>query len=223
MNDDAERIKRLFGGDAFKFARWGCPVAPVILGLDDKGARLFEEAIRAVAEVTGHVVEEIDPEMGANFIICVMQDWAHVLRAPNLPNFLPDLPALIKRLTAAGANRYRVFAFDDQGAIRACITLLRYDEQMREAPVDYIALSEAALGMLIYDDAGVAGDRPVVMAAFDGDDARAILSPWHARLLRAAYDPTIPAGLKDPSLALRLAARIGVYESGEDEEEDDDA
>lgn len=221
MEEDIERIRELFGGDAFKFARWGCPIAPVVMGLDDKGARLFEEAVRAVAEVAGHEVEEIDPEMGANFIICVMQDWAHALRAPNLPNFLPDLPALIERLTAAGANRYRVFAFDDQGAIRAGITLLRYDAQMREAPVDYIALSEAALGMLIYDEAGVSGDRPVIMAAFgeDEEDVRAVLSPWHARLLRAAYDPTIPAGSKDPSLALRLAARIGVHDS---REEDDD-
>lgn len=218
MNEQAERIQRLFGGDQFKFARWGGPISPVVVGLDDKGCKLFEEAIGAVAELAGAKIEEIDPEMGANFMVYVMSDWAHATRAPNLPNFLPDLPALIERLTEANANRYRVFAFDDAGAIRAAITLLRYDEQMQAAPVDYIALTEAALGMLVYDEAGVAADRPVVMARFEDDDARAIMSPWHAMLLRAAYDPAIPAGSKDPALAMRLAARIDVQEA--DEEED---
>ena len=219
MNDQAERIQRLFGGDNFKFARWGGPISPVVVGLDDKGAKLFEEAIGAVADVAGAKIEEIDPEMGANFMVYVMGDWAHAALAPNLPNFLPDLPDLIERLTKANANRYRVFAFDDQGAIRAAITLLRYDEQMQAAPVDYIALTEAALGMLVFDEAGVANDRPVIMAKFEDDDARAILTPWHAMLLRAAYDPAIPAGAKDPSLAMRLAARIDVQAADEDEDD----
>ncbi|MEL7465135.1 MAG: hypothetical protein AAFN79_13780 [Pseudomonadota bacterium] len=224
MNDQAERIQRLFGGDQFKFARWGGPISPVVVGLDDKGAKLFEEAIGAVAEVAGAKIDEIDPEMGANFMVYVMSDWAHAARAPNLPNFLPDLPKLIERLTEANANRYRVFAFDDAGAIRAAITLLRYDEQMQAAPVDYIALTEAALGMLVFDEAGVANDRPVVMARFEDEsgeaDARAIMTPWHAMLLKAAYDPAIPAGSKDPTLAMRLAARIDVQTSDEDEDED---
>lgn len=222
MSDDIERIRRLFGeagGGTFKFARWGCPIAPAVIGLDEGGGRLFGEAIRLVAGIANQEIEDIDPEMGANFLVYVMQDWAHAARAPNLPNFLPDLPALIERLSAADANRYRVFAFDDQGAIRAAITLLRYDDQMRAAPVDYIALTEAALGMLVYDEVGVAEDRPVVMARIDEGEPRAILSPWHAQLLRAAYDPRIPAGSKDPALALRLAARIAVAA----EDDDDDA
>ncbi len=215
MNDQSERIKLLFGGDSFKFARWGGPICPVIVGVNDKSAQLFEEAIRAIAEVAGAKIDEIDPEMGANFMIYVFGAWEQAKRAPNLPNFLPDLDALIARLNEADANRYRVFAFDDAGAIRAAITLLRYDEQMQAAPVDYIALTEATLGMLVFDEAGVAADRPIVMARFKDGDARAILTPWHAKLLKAAYDPTIPAGSKDPSLALRLSARIG----SEDEDE----
>ncbi|MEM7547339.1 MAG: hypothetical protein AAF367_17555 [Pseudomonadota bacterium] len=224
MNPDADRIKTLFGGDSFKFARWGMPISPVVIGLDQKGAQLFEEAIGAVADLAGVEMEELDPEMGANMMVYIMADWAHAARAPNLPNFLPELPALVERLTKANANRYRVFAFDDQGAIRASITLLRYDEQMQAAPVDYIALSEAALAMLVYDEQGVAADRPVVMAKFEDDDeARAILDPWHAMLIRAAYDPTLPAGSKDPALAMRLAARIEVQASPGDDENDDDA
>lgn len=225
MNLDADRITRLFGGDAFKFARWGTAISPVVVGLDTKGAQLFEEAIGAVAELAGVATEELDAEMGANMMIYIMSDWAHAARAPNLPNFLPNLPELVERLTKANANRYRVFAFDDQGAIRASITLLRYDEQMQAAPVDYIALSEAALAMLVYDEAGVAEDRPVVMAQFEdeNEDPRAILEPWHAMLIRAAYDPTIPAGSKDPSLALRLAARIEVQTSPSEDDDEDDA
>ena len=219
MNDQAERIQRLFGGDNFKFARWGGPISPVVIGLDDKGAKLFEEAIGAVADMAGAKIEEIDPEMGANFMVYVMADWSHAARAPNLPNFLPDLPDLIDRLEKANANRYRVFAFDDQGAIRAAITLLRYDEQMQAAPVDYIALTEAALGMLVFDEAGAANDRPVIMAQFEDGDQRAILTPWHAMLLRASYDPAIPAGSKDPTLAMRLAARIDVQTADEEDED----
>ena len=222
MNDQAERIQRLFGGDAFKFARWGGPISPVVVGLDDKGAQLFQEAIGAVAEVAGAQIEEIDPEMGANFLVYVMSDRAQAKLAPNLPNFLPDIEALTERLTAANANRYRVFAFDDAGAIRAAITLLRYDEQMQAAPVDYIALTEAALGMLVFDEVGVSEDRPVVMAKFEDGDARAVMSPWHAMLLKAAYDPAIPAGSKDPTLALCLAARIDVQTEADDADEDED-
>lgn len=219
MEDDAARIRRLFGGEAFKFARWGGPICPAVIGLDETGARLFGEAIGAVAEVAGAPMDEADPEMGSNLMIYVMADWAQAAKAPNLAEIIPDLPALIGRLQGADANRYRVFAFDDAGAIRAAVTLLRYDDNMREAPVDYVALTEAALAMLVYDEAGVAADRPVVMAKFEGDEtARAILSPWHGRLLRAAYDPAIPAGSRDPALALRLAARIGVAEAGEDDD-----
>lgn len=220
MSDDSERIKLLFGGDAFKFARWGCPIAPAVVGLDEAGGKFFGQAIKLLADHVEHPLEELDPEMGANMLVYVMEDWAHAARAPNLPNFLPDLPALIERLNAANANCYRVFAFDDQGAIRAAITLLRYDEGMRAAPVDYIALSEATLAMLVFDETGASEDRPVIMVQLkEGEDPRAVLSPWHARLLKAAYDPTIPAGSKDPALALRLAARIGVMDS--DEAEDD--
>lgn len=222
MTKDITRIQALFGGDAFKFARWGGAICPIVVGLDEKGARLFEEAISAVADLAGAKMEEIDPEMGANMFIYVLSDWSNAALAPNLGNFIPDLPALVERLTEANANRYRVFAFDDQGAIRASITMLRYDEQMQEAPVDYIALTEAMLAMLVFDERGVSEDRPVVMAKFEDDDeARAILNPWHGRLLKAAYDPTIPAGSKDPALAMRLAARIGVSD-GADQDEDDD-
>lgn len=226
MSKDINRIQALFGGDGFKFARWGGPICPIVVGLDDMGARLFEEAITAVADIAGAKMEEIDPEMGANMFIYVLSDWSTAAVAPNLGNFIPDLPALIERLNEANANRYRVFAFDDQGAIRASITMLRYDQQMQEAPVDYIALTEAMLAMLVFDERGVSEDRPVVMAKFeDDDDARAILNPWHGRLLKAAYDPAIPAGSKDPALAMRLAARIGVNEGADaedDEVEDDD-
>ena len=172
--------------------------------------------------MAGAEIDEIDPELGANFQIYVFGSWDQAKRAPNLPNFLPDLDDLIARLTEANANRYRVFAFDDAGAIRAAITLLRYDEQMQAAPVDYIALTEATLGMLVFDEVGVANDRPIVMARFENGDARAILTPWHAKLLKAAYDPAIPAGSKDPNLALRLAARIDVQDGDAAHGTDDD-
>jgi hypothetical protein len=225
MSDHIARIQALFGGDAFKFARWGGPICPVIVGLDDKGTQLFEEAISAVVDLAGAKIDEIDPEMGANMMVYIMGDWAHAAQLPNLPNFIPDLPALVERLNKANANRYRVFAFDDQGAIRASITMLRYDEQMQEAPVDYIALTEAMLAMLVFDERGVLEDRPVILAKFEEDDediARAVVNPWHGRLLAAAYDPTIPAGSNDPSVALRLAARIGVGAQAEFEEEDEE-
>lgn len=226
MSDHVERIKTLFGGDNFKFARWAGPIAPAVIGLDERGAKLFGEAVRALAEAAGHPMAAEEPQSGEGFHIYVMKSWADAARMPGLPDFLPELPALISRLTQAQANCYRVFAFDDQGAIRSAITMLCYDERMQAAPVDYIALTEAALGMMVYDEAGVSEDRPVAMADFGDGDQRAVLQPWHAQLLRAAYDPSIPAGSKDPALALRLAARISVAADDDDADDygdDDDA
>jgi len=76
-------------------------------------------AIEAVAALAGREVAEIDPELGANLMVFFCADWDEIADVPNLDRLIPDLAPLLDRLRGAEANQYRVFRFDNAGAIRA--------------------------------------------------------------------------------------------------------
>jgi hypothetical protein len=57
--------------------------------------------------------------------------------------------------------------------------------------------------VLLWSDRAFSGTSPLVMVK-----DRAMLRPEIAGVIRAAYDPVLPAMTQDPSLALRLAARL---------------
>jgi hypothetical protein len=65
-------------------------------------------------------------------------------------------------------------------------------------------VTQSYLGMLTWAAGAFRNASPV---ALDGD-GRCTVKPWHSALLRAAYDPALPAASGDPALALRLAARL---------------
>lgn len=186
----AETIQTLFtrpeGG--FLCARWGRPVAPVIFGLADDSLDIFRAAIRAGYAHAGHPVTDADPESGANLMIFFARDWDDLARLPDLDRLtgMPDLPA---RLRADGADQYRLFRFDEAGAIRACLIFLSMDGPLAEA-------HPAALA-----------ERLMMQSALTFATEVAP-SPDLAALIRAAYDPVLPAAATDASHALRLAARI---------------
>jgi len=94
------------------------------------------------------------------------------------------------------------FGFEQDGAIRAVFVFLRMDGALADTPADVLALAQAARAMLLWSD----GTAPAMVAA--GPDGAA-LAPAVARLIRAAYDPALPAVAADSSHALRLAARMG--------------
>ena len=203
-----QRIATLFtrADGAFRFARWGRALAPVVYGTNDEGIRIFEEALRSVAGLAGIGIQDLDPELGANFLVFFSRDWAELREVPHLEKLIPDLGKLVTMLQTTGANQYRIFGFDEDGAIRICITLLRYDADLQQVSAQTLAVSQSVQGLLLWSDTAFTGESPIALI----DDGRCIVKPWYADLIRAAYDPVLTATAADPSFALRLAARIPV-------------
>lgn len=172
--------------DRFLCARWGRAVAPVAFGLADDSLAVLRPALTAVFAHAGVPVADTDPDSGANLMIFAVRDWAELHGIPDLDR-LTGLPDLAGRL--AGHEEYRLFRFDADGAIRACLTFLNLGGPLGEA-------HPAALGERIGVNAALTFAAPVRPS----EDI--------ARLIRVAYAPVLPAAATDPAHALRLAARL---------------
>lgn len=172
----------------FLCARWGRPVAPVIFGLADDSMDVFRTAIAAVLRDAGHPQAETDPELGANLMLFFARDWADIAAIPDLSTLTgtPDLPA---RMAAQGAAQYRMLRFDEAGAIRACLSFVTMTGPLANAHPAALAEAQAVGAMLTW----AAPPTP---------------SPALRGLIRAAYDPVLPAVTRDASHALRLSARL---------------
>ncbi|MEL6585975.1 MAG: hypothetical protein AAFY65_05965 [Pseudomonadota bacterium] len=188
----------------FLFARWGRPIVPVVFGVADETVAILKGAVEALCVLTGHKMAETDPELGANMMIFFLRDWAELIEVPNLERMIPDLEPLVARLTEADANQYRIFRFDGAGAIKACFSFIRMDAEMRNVPAETLALNQMVQAMLLWSDTAFASASPLAMV-----EGRAVLRPDVADVMRAAYDPVLPAMSQDSALGLRLAARLG--------------
>jgi hypothetical protein len=186
-------------------ARWGRPIAPVVFGVDEPTLATVKGAFEAVVALAGHRMAEIDPELGANLMLFFLRDWDEVRQIPHLDRLIPELPALLDRLTAAEANQYRIFRFDAQGAIRACFAFVRMDAEMSRVPAEVLALNQAVQAILLWSDRAFA-ERSALARAEGG---ATILRPEIAGVIRAAYDPLLPAVATDASHGLRISARMG--------------
>lgn len=174
--------------DGFRFARWGRPVAPVIFGVDDASLGILRDATKAVFGHAGHPIAETDPEMGANFLTFFGQSWGELAEIPDLEE-LTGSPGLAQRLRTVKGDNYRLFRFEKDGAIRACVSLVNMG---------------GALGRL---HAGVLAETLAVRATLSfAQEVGA--SRDLAALIRAAYSPELPAAATDPAFAYRLAARL---------------
>jgi hypothetical protein len=201
-----EAITALFtraSGD-YVFARWGRPIVPVVFGVDDATLSTVKGAIEAVVLLAGHKMAEHDPELGANLMVFFLRDWAELLEVPNLDRLLEGLAPLVARLQAGGANQYRVFRFDAAGAIKAAFVFVRMDDALAEVPAATLALSQAVQVIVLWSDAAFQGASPLGLV-----EGVAVLRPEIAAVIRAAYDPVLPAMSQDASHGLRLAARAG--------------
>ncbi|MEL7082265.1 MAG: hypothetical protein AAGK82_12740, partial [Pseudomonadota bacterium] len=127
MTPDATKALFTRESGEYLFARWGRPLAPVVFGVDDKTLSTVKGAIEAVCQLAGHEMAETDPELGSNFMWFFFRDWFELPEVPGLDRLVPDLAPLVARLEAADANQYRIFRFDDTGAIQACFVFLRMD------------------------------------------------------------------------------------------------
>jgi hypothetical protein len=188
---------------SFLFARWGRPQVPVVFGAADESLPAIKGAFQAVARLAGVHMAETDPELGANLMLFFVRDWDELPAIPDLDRLIPGLAPLVARLAAAQANQYRIFRFDPAGAIRAAFVFVRMDAHMASVPAADLALLQAVQTVLLWSDTAFA-DRPPLARA----GGVVVLRPDLAALIRAAYDPVLPAMSRDPGLALRLMARI---------------
>ncbi|WP_415403843.1 hypothetical protein [Tateyamaria sp. SN3-11] len=201
--DDIEALFTRSGGD-YAFARWGRPLAPVVFGVEDATLGVIKGAVEAVCQLAGHEVAETDPELGSNFMWFFFKDWTELPEVPGLDRLVPDLGPLVDRLRQADANQYRIFRFDEAGAIKACFVFLRMDKHLSKVPAETLALSQVVQSILLWSDLAFRDRSPLAVAG-----EATVLRPDIAALIRAAYDPVMPGQADDASHALRLSARVG--------------
>ena len=207
MTMTAEQIETLFTrrDGQFAFARWGRPIAPVAFGIEEAALPVVKGALEAVAKLAGHDMVETDPELGSNLMMFFFADWAELLDVPGMDGLVPDLAGQVERLQAAGANQYRFFRFEENGAIKAAFVFLRMDDSLRDMSAQVLALSQAVQVILLWSEDAFAEQSPLALA-----DEALVLRPEVAEVIRAAYDPVMPPAANDASHALRLAARVQV-------------
>ncbi len=187
----------------YLFARWGRPIVPVVFGVDDASLRVFKGAFEAVVVLAAHRMAETDPELGANLMVFCFRDWGELLEVPDLGRLVPELPALVEKLEAAGANQYRIFRFDRDGAIKAAFVFLKMDAALAAMEAETLALAQAVQTVLLWSDRAFDGTSPLARVG-----ERVILRPEIGAVIRAGYDAVMPVMARDPAHALRLAARV---------------
>ena len=205
MEMSAEIVERLFtqSDGSYSCARWGRPVVPVIFGVADAVLPALKGAIEAVVALAGHRMAETDPELGANLMLFFCADWAELAQVPDLDRLVEGLGALLGRLEAEGANQYRVFRYDADGAIRAGVVFIRLAGGLEEMAAADLGLVQAAGAMLSWGPEAFQVVPP--LARIEGGT---VLHPVVAGVIRAAYAPSMPSVARDGSHALRLSARL---------------
>ena len=203
MTPDATEALFTRADGSYAFARWGRPIVPVVFGVEDATLGIVKGAIEAVVALAGHKMAETDPELGANLMVFFFREWSELAEVPHMDRLVPDLATLIPRLEEAEANQYRFFRFDETGAIRAAFVFLRMDAELSAVPAETLALSQVVQTILLWSDTAFRDRSPLAVS-----DGTTILRPDIADVIRAAYDPVMPAAADDPSHALRLAARM---------------
>lgn len=189
----------------YHFARWRRPVVPVVFGVEDATLAIVKGALEAVVATAGHRMAETDSEQGANLFIFFIRDWTEIDGVPELDGLVPGMGEQARRLAQVGADRYFHFRFESDGAIRACVAFLRMAGPLQDEPAEDLALGLALRVMLLWADGAFRTAPPLVRTG-----AGAALRPDIAALLRAAYDPAMPATAGDASHALRLSARMNL-------------
>lgn len=194
---------------SYRFARWVRPIVPVVFGVEDATLAVVKGAIEAMVATVGHQLAETDPEQGANLFLFFLRDWSEIGGIPEMEGLVPGIMAQVPRLEAAGADQYRHFRFEADGAIRACIAFVRMGGPLADLPAADLALALSVQSLLLWSDQAFR-DRPALVATAEG----AVLRSDIAALLRAAYDPALPAVARDQSHALRLSARTIAHALG---------
>ena len=188
---------------SFRLARWERPIVPVVFGVEDATLSIVKGAIEAIVAVAGHKMAETDPEQGANCMVFFLRDWDELLHVPDLNGLVPGISELVPRLQEAGANQYRHFRFEENGAIRAAFVFLRMDAAMSRVAAEDLALAQAAQLILLWGEDAFRERSPLARIG-----NMVVLRPEVSAIIRAAYDPVMPVATTEPAQALRIAARL---------------
>lgn len=201
-----DQIERLFTrtDGSYLFARWGRPIAPIVFGVEEETLQVVKGACEAVVALSGHKMAETDPELGANLMVFFFREWDELLETPNLDQLVPDLGDQVARLQGAGANQYRFFRFDDDGAIQAAFVFLRMDDALAKMAAEDLALAQIVQVILLWGDRAFTDQSPLGRL----ENGTTVLRPDVADVIHAAYDPVMPVMAQDASHALRLFARL---------------
>jgi hypothetical protein len=205
-----EEIEALFtrGDGSYLFARWGRPVVPVVFGVEDASAAGDQGGLRG----GGHAGRAPDgrdwtPNWGEPDGV-LRPGWEELLAVPDLDRLVPGLAGLVARLEAAGANQYRIFRFDAEGAIKAAFVFLRMDAAWRRCRPRRWRWRRRCRRSFCGRTGRLTGHRR--WCGWGPRPTRVILRPEIGAVIRAGYDPVLPGVARDASHALRLAARARV-------------
>lgn len=195
----------------FLFARWGRPIVPVVFGVEDGTVSILKGAIEAVVALAGHKMADTDPELGSNLMLFFVRDWDELAALDGLARMVPGFDETVARLEREGANQYRFFRFEDNGAIKAAFVFLRMDESLSEMAAEDLALAQAVQVILLWGTRAFGEISP--LARLPG--GQVVLRPEIAGLVAAGYDPLLPVAERDgTALSLRLAARMNAGSTG---------
>lgn len=188
----------------YHFARWGRPLAPVVFGVGDESLLHLKDAILMTVGISGGTLAETDPELGANFMWFFCRDWDEALAVPDLDKLIPNFENLITGLKEQNATRYRSFGFDKDGAIQVCVLLIRVDAATERLSLQTLGTSETFQSLLTFGENAFDVHSPIATIKVNN---LCIVKPEYAAVVRAAYDPALPAASNDPAHALRVSAR----------------
>ncbi len=201
-----QEIEQLFtrNDGSYLCARWGRPIVPIVFGVEDETLSIVKGAFEALCVLSDHKMAETDPELGSNVMMFFFRDWDELLGVPDLNRLIDGLDPMVARLKDTGANQYRVFRFDDTGAIQAAFVFLRMDDVMAKQPAEDLALSQVAQVFLLWSEQAFSKRSPLAKL----ENGQVVLHPEIGAVIKAAYDPVMPPVAQDPSHALRLLARV---------------
>ena len=188
----------------YHFARWGRPIAPVVFGVGDENLPHLKDAIAMTVGISGGMLVDTDPELGANFMWFFCRDWDEMLVIPDLDKLIPNFVNLITELQEKNATRYRSSGFEKNGAIQLCVVLIRVDAATERMSLQTLGTSETFQSLLTFGENAFDVHSPIATIKVNN---LCIVKPEYAAVVRAAYDPALPAASNDPAHALRVSAR----------------
>lgn len=194
--------------NTFLCARWGRPIAPIVFGVADQTLEIVKGALEAMVGAVGHQMMETDPEFGANMMFFFFTQWDELTAVPDMDRLVPELEPLVARLKEADANQYRLFRFDKEGAISAVFIFVRMDAHLSKMPAEDIALGQIAQSLVLWSDQAFVGTS--ILGKLP--NGMTVLRPDVTAVLRACYDPVLPAAAYDPAYALRIFARLSAVQ-----------